>query len=526
MLDLEAVLVAFHDATRCSAAVWVPKGATGAVEAIARGGEILDPPPNLPELPAQPARGPKDGTLTARLPGPKRAWISVGPCADPQVSAETHLRLLSPIVAQILRGSLEVEHAAEELAERYEEINLLYTISEILGSTTSVEDASRAILVELSQTVGARRASVLVLDRDANVLRPVASIGAEVAELPAIPVNDLGSVAARVFRTRHGAIVDASEVTSDVEAPYVRGSLLSVPILWTRPGASNPLGVVNLADREIGSFTAGDQKLVTAIATQIGTAIQNARLVRASMEQQRLQQEMNLAHDLQMKLLPSTASITDVQVAARVVPAESVGGDFYNLFRLGNAATGVMLGDVSSHGYRAALIMALVMSASAIQAQIHSDPGAMLGALLRSLRDELMSTEMHIGLFYGVLNRKKNQLSYANSGHPHAFVLDGDGKPERLAAIDPPLGLVDVEPSAVSRPWRGKETLLVLFTDGMSDARNANDERFGEQRVLDVIKRNRSEEVQTIVDKVFTSLGRFAGRTPPRDDQTLVVLRT
>src|SRR5918999_1967182 len=124
MLDLEAVLVAFHHATRCSAAVWTAKGAKGEVEAIARSGEILAPPPNLPAVPDQPTRGPNDRTLTVRLPGPKHAWISVGPCADPHVSAETYVRFLSPIVAQILRGSLEVEHAAEELAERYEEINL------------------------------------------------------------------------------------------------------------------------------------------------------------------------------------------------------------------------------------------------------------------------------------------------------------------------------------------------------------------------------------------------------------------
>src|SRR5207237_8116950 len=95
------------------------------------------------------------------------------------------------------------------------------------------------------------------------------------------------------------------ESASDFEAPYRRGAMLSVPIMWTGPRGSEPLGVVNLSDRRTGHpFTAGDQKLVTAIATQIGSAIQNARLVRASVEQQRLQREMQLAHELQMKLLP------------------------------------------------------------------------------------------------------------------------------------------------------------------------------------------------------------------------------
>jgi phosphoserine phosphatase RsbU/P len=521
--DLETVLVAFHEVTRCSVAVWA--GAAGsALETIASSGTPPEPPPDLPDTPEEPIPSADGSVLTVRIPSSRRIWMSVGPCEDDRTPVEAHAHLLTPIVSQFIRGSLEVEHAAEELAERYEEINLLYTISEILGRTTSVEEASMAILGELSSTVGARRASILVYDKEANSLRPVAAIGSGDAPLPPIPVSDLGSVSARVYRTRHPAIVDAEEVTSEAEGPYVRGTLLSVPIMWTRPGGSHPLGVVNLSDRGGHFFTAGDQKLVTAIATQIGTAIQNARLVRASMEQQRLQQEMNLAHDLQMKLLPSTADVTDVEVAARVVPAESVGGDFYNLFRLGNAATGVMVGDVASHGYRAALIMALVMSASAIQAQSHSDPGAMLGALLNSLGDELATTEMHIALFYAVLNRKKSTLSFSNAGHPHAFIIEGDGKPERLLATDPPLGLADDAPHAITRKLR-EDSLLVLFTDGISDARNQKSERFSEQRVLDIIARNRKESVETMVTKVFDSLRRFTGGIAQRDDQTLVILR-
>jgi sigma-B regulation protein RsbU (phosphoserine phosphatase) len=522
MRDLEAVLVAFHEVTGCSAAVWAT--AAPGLETIARSGSAPEPPAELPEGTEHPVRTHDGSTLTIRIASSRRVWLAVGPCEDAKTPLEAHARLLLPIVSQFIRASLEVEHAAEELAERYEEINLLYTISEILGRTTSVEEAALAILTELSQTVGARRASILVHEKDSNTLRPVATIGSGDIVLSPIPVTDLGSVSARVFRTRHATMVDADEVTSAVEAPYVRGALLSVPILWTRPGGSHPLGVVNLSDRGAHSFSAGDQKLVTAIATQIGTAIQNARLVRASMEQQRLQQEMNLANDLQMKLLPSTANVKDVEVAARVVPAESVGGDFYNLFRLGNAATGVMVGDVSSHGYRAALIMALVMSASAIQAQIHPDPGAMLGALLGSLKDELNSTEMHIALFYAVVNRKKTTLTFCNAGHPHAFLMVADTKPVRLMATDPPLGLAEDTPHATSTSLP-EGSLLILFTDGISDARNSKSERFGEQRVLDIVKRNHRDPVEATVQKVLDSLERFTGGIAQRDDLTLLLLR-
>ncbi len=314
----------------------------------------------------------------------------------------------------------------------------------------------------------------------------------------------------------------------EVENGFRKGAMLTVPILWTTQDGSEPLGVVNLSDRRSGqAFTAGDQKLVTAIASQIGAAIQNARLVRQSLDQQRLQQEMQLAHDLQMKLLPSTRVVEpEAVVAARVVPAESVGGDFYHLFRLGRGCTGAMIGDVSSHGYRAALIMALAMSASAIHAQTTSDPAETLTALLASLREELTSTEMFISVFYGVIDPEKGVLRYANTGHPHAFVLGPGDSVERLPALDPPLGMTDQAPSASTRSWTPGKDLLVLFTDGISDARDRLDVRLGEAAVLDTILAHREEQPADIMERVFDVLRRHMGDTPRRDDLTLVVLRT
>jgi sigma-B regulation protein RsbU (phosphoserine phosphatase) len=365
-----------------------------------------------------------------------------------------------------------------------------------------------------------------VLEPGETILYPVAALGTDTARLPSINIDDPTSIPARVFRTRHPAVIDPAEpVVDDV---FRRGAMLAVPIMWTNlNGRAEPLGVVSLSDRRSDQpFSAGDVKLVAAIATQIGSAIQNARLVRASIEQQRLLQEIQLAHDLQMKLLPNTAVVSpQADVAARVVPAESVGGDFYHLFRLTPTATGVLLGDVSSHGYRAALIMALAMSASAIHAQGTLDPGAMLHALLDSLRDELSSTEMFITVFYGVVDTQAKVLTYANTGHPHAFVFRKDGTSQRLPAIDPPLGMSSNAPMTRSVAWTEHDDLLLLFTDGISDACNAAGERFGEGHVLSTVAAHRTEAPSSIADRVFTMLTQHIGDTPLRDDLALVVLR-
>jgi sigma-B regulation protein RsbU (phosphoserine phosphatase) len=286
--------------------------------------------------------------------------------------------------------------------------------------------------------------------------------------------------------------------------------------------------VVNLSGRRGGlPFTAGDQKLIAAIATQIGTAIQNARLVRASVAQQRLSHEMQMAHNLQMKLLPGGVELTpDADAAARVVPAESVGGDLYNLFRLGRGRVGLLVGDVSGHGYQAALIMALVMSASTIHSKASTDPGAMLAAVLGSLRDELADTEMFLSAFYAVVDRSTGTLRYANAGHPSAFILHADGEAERLLALEPPLGLGGNAPATAKHKWDAAGDVLVVFTDGVSDARNRSGERFGEERVLDLVRRHRAEASRAVVDRVFEALQAFIGRERVRDDLTVVVLRS
>jgi hypothetical protein len=152
MKELETVLVAFRDITQCDAAVWsAPQGDLKALSVIASSAPRLPAPDNVPAGNSAAPLRTNDGTmLVAQVPGIKRAWLAVAPCGSGGEPEEKHLRLLLPSVAQILRGAQEVEHAALELAERYEEINLLYTIGEILGRTVTLEEAATTILTEIS----------------------------------------------------------------------------------------------------------------------------------------------------------------------------------------------------------------------------------------------------------------------------------------------------------------------------------------------------------------------------------------
>jgi sigma-B regulation protein RsbU (phosphoserine phosphatase) len=531
MNELAQVLAAFFNATRCEAGVWIQPRPTDAVPALVASTPGAPVPTVFPPASEgeRVAGSSAENVLVAGVPGPRKAWLALGPCPDPTIQLNQYMDFLLPVVTQYLQSALEVEHAANELAERYEEINLLYTISEILGRTVSLDEATKRILVEVSETVGARRASVLVRNPTTDILEPVAALGVDLSVVPPIRLDDECSVSAHVFRTQHPLLAEAGEMLCDQESSYRRGEMLSVPITWTAPAprGAEPLGVVNLSDRRSGQpFTAGDQKLIAAIATQIGTAIQKSRLVKTSVDQQRLAHEMQLAHDLQMKLLPSDAIVSpEASIAARVVPAESVGGVFYNLFRLASARTGVMIGDVSGHGYQAALIMALTMSAAAIHSQTKGEPGAMLHALMSTLREELAMTEMFISAFYGVVDPINCELRFANTGHPHAFLLPDNGDFERLEASSPPLGMDERAPETNRRTWTPKRDMLVLFTDGVSDARSPDGTRLGEEPVLRLIRENRSRAPKEILQRVMELLDAHTDGEPRRDDLTLVLVR-
>ncbi len=528
--ELDTLLGAYHATSGCHAALWMgAAGAPARCQSSSRGRRLaaLDalPRPTAADAPV-PWREPDGDALVLGLAGFPDAWLVVGPCPGDGPALARHARFLRTAVHEHLQSAVEVEHAAHELTERYEEINLLYTISEILGRAVTLEETAGTILTELAETVGAGRAALLLHDRVTDTLQAVAAVGAPVTELLPVAVDDPTSASARVFRTLHPTTVEPQAEVSDAERPYRLGPMLSVPLVWSTPAGGEPLGVVHLSGRRVGQFTAGDLKLVSAIATQIAAAVQNGRLVRESLHQQRMQQEMALAHDLQMRLLPRVdVAAPHARVAARVTPAESVGGDFYNLFRLGDSRTGVMVGDVSSHGYRAALIMALAMSATAIHAQASSDPSDTLGAVLRSLHEELESTEMYITAVYAVVDPERRELRYANAGHPHAFLVRADGTTERLAATTPPLGMVGEPPRTQSCPWDPARDLLVLFTDGISDAVDLAGRRLGEEPVLDVVRRGRGGDPAAIVADVFALLDAHQGGARPRDDLTLLVLR-
>lgn len=451
---------------------------------------------------------------------------------DREAAGAADVNRLAEALQQAIHSEREARSAARELSDRYEEIDLLYTIAEISGSVVATEDAAAGILAEILDVLGARRAALWIHHDEPARLELAAAVGAPGVPGP-IAIDNPDSATAWVFRENQPLNLER-EPPGNARGPGRPGprdgdAFLSVPIHFTAPGtASRTIGVLTLVGRRSGTrFSAGDERLLSAIASQIGAALQSHRLHQDSLRQERFMRELELAHDLQLKLLPDPGAIDgSARVAARCQPAESVGGDFFQVYRLSEDRLGVLIGDVSGHGFAAALIMALTISAIGIYAKETETPAEVLRRVHRALGRELESTEMFLSLFYGVIDPAEPRIRYANAGHPQAYRVSAAGSIQRLGATGPPLGTVPIEPYGErSAPWTHGQDLLVLFTDGLSDTfAAARGSAVGEQRLLERVAAMMAEPLDAIIDDVFGASDRGGGGLPP-DDRTLLLVR-
>ncbi len=237
------------------------------------------------------------------------------------------------------------------------------------------------------------------------------------------------------------------------------------------------------------------------------------------LSRERVLAELEVARDLQLRLLPPVEEFADLaEIAGRCEPALSLGGDFYYLTRLSDGRLGVMLGDVSSHGPSAALIMALTLSAAAVVARVHDGPGDVLARMHGQLLAALESTEMYMTLFYGVLDPGGRRLRYANAGHAFAFRARSDTL-ERLAALDPPVGMTAPDQYRESDiEWDTGTDTLLLFTDGLSEG--LDDPTAGPRERLAPLLSGDDSDPGSLVDALF---GQQEGA--PADDRTALAVR-
>lgn len=290
--------------------------------------------------------------------------------------------------------------------------------------------------------------------------------------------------------------------------------------------ADHLLGFVALTDKVAGyRYSAEDYSLLGILSNQMVTALINARLYVESLERVRLQEEVSMARQIQVDLLPSSPPTIDcLSIGVHAVPSRTVGGDFYDFITTAENHLGIVIADASGKGMPAALMIAQIQAI--IRSEINN--GSSIDRMLVNMNRQILnfsSPEKYVTLFYGQFDPQSRKLYYANAGHNYPILARADGSIELLETGGPIIGaLPDMEYRSTEITLDPND-ILFLFTDGLSEARNEKEEEYGEERLIELIKNNRTAEAQDLIDLVLRDVHSHDPSYPPRDDTTIIVLK-
>jgi sigma-B regulation protein RsbU (phosphoserine phosphatase) len=299
-------------------------------------------------------------------------------------------------------------------------------------------------------------------------------------------------------------------------------SILCVPLMVK----SELVGVLTVFNKKGDKpFTEADQRLLAIIAMQSGQVVENARLYEEEQAYLRMQEEVRLASTIQLQLLPKDApNIAGYDIAGRSIPAQQVGGDYFDFIPIEGRGLAICIGDVSGKGLSASLLMANLQATLRGQALLEVQASECISRsnqlLYRSTDPERFAT-----LFYGVLNPDNHTFAFSNAGHENPFLLSSDSETNRLMTGGTVLGVVDnfaFEEEAIAF---NPGDIFVGFSDGITEAFDMSDNQFGEEKLEAVIQENRHESASVLTNKIVEAVRAHAGEAPQADDLTLVVVK-
>lgn len=269
-------------------------------------------------------------------------------------------------------------------------------------------------------------------------------------------------------------------------------------------------------------FSESDQEIAAIIAAHSAQLIQNARLVK---DKTRIEEQLNLAYEIQLNLLPkSPPRIEGYEIAGRSTPALSVGGDYFDFIPVDEVRSAVCLGDVSGKGLPAALLMACVQATLRAQTMVNM-PVDELITHANKLLYQCTNNESFVTLWYGILDATAHQINYCSAGHDPPYFVPANGEVRRLKPTGLALGVLDQFAYEKDVLAMGPGDVLVVYSDGVPDSVDKTDTQFGTDRLEAVIAEHHTASAQVLVEQIMRAVTEHAGKTPQFDDVTVVVVK-
>ena len=418
---------------------------------------------------------------------------------------------------------VRLEEENKRLRAAVEELSILNDISTAINSSMSLEEIIELIVRKCIEHLRVEQGTVTLID-DPDAGRPFRTMirRADVSNI-AHPYHLDTQITGWMLVNRKPLVVDDLEAderfrTTGGDENPVR-SLLSVPLLLH----GRVLGSLNVFNKRGGVFDDDDKRLLSIIATQSAQTLENARLNTEEQALKGIREEMRLASQIQRNLLPECPpEIDGWDIAGCSIPARDIGGDYFDFIDLGDGRTAICMGDVSGKGLPAAILMSNLQATMRGQALERLSPAETLARSNR-LMYRCTAPERFSTFFFGILDHETGALLYASAGHDYPILVTG-GEIRRLCTGGLILGAIEDTSYENDRVDLSPGDVLVVFTDGITEALDPDDRQFSDARLEKVVVANAGSTAGTLIDRVIAEVRSFTRGREQSDDTTILVI--
>ena len=423
------------------------------------------------------------------------------------------------------RRLTRLEEENRRLRRAVDELSIINEVASAVTSTWSLDEIVTSIVQKCVQHLNVEQGAVLLFDKQEDSAALKTMVRRVDSSVGAIPYRLGDQLSGWMLKNQAPLLIDdlaADErfrINEEVDSAI--RSLMCVP-LRLKNRMIGVLIVFNKRSRE--SFTESNQRLLTIIAAQSAQVIENARLYEEEKALQRMQQEMEMARSIQANLLPKAQpSIPGYDIAGMSVSAANVGGDYYDFLPSEDRLI-LCLGDVSGKGMPASLLMANVQATIRGQNLVISSAAECMSRSNRLLFQSTDSAKF-VTFFYGILDTAGRTIDYSNAGHNPPILLSDGQEAQRLEIGGPVLGVLPDFPYQQATVALHPGDLLLIFSDGYSEAVNRRLEEFGEDQLLRLAARNRGDSAADLIEKISQAVVAHTGDEPQTDDMTIIAVR-
>ena len=431
----------------------------------------------------------------------------------------TYLRSLANISATAIdkcRTIEELKLVNRRLDRKIQELNTLFDLGREFGAVLDPDKLVRLLVFSLMGQIGVHR--YLICLRDGSDMRIAAS-----RVDGAVPQAELLTLLTKV---KSPVTVQEMIVTSAKDPrPALESLGLHAIVPMELQGQTR--GVILLGEKlNREGFSPADFEFLSALGSLAIISLENARLFKEAIEKQRMDDELLIARDIQKGLLPSELpSLLGIDIAAANFSSKQVGGDYYDVILMDDHRYIIAIGDVSGKGTPAALLMANIQATIRALVPLKLSLGD-LTARVNDLMCQNTGGNKFVTFFWGALDYRTLTLHYVNAGHNHPYVLRADESVERLDKGGMILGVMPTMiPYEEGEVTLREGDILVLFTDGVSEAMNPANQEYGEERLEAVIRKAGGWGAQALIEVIHQDIQQHAAGAPQSDDITMMVLR-